>query len=144
MINLSGYSHYWRGMVKRVQRLTGCMAVTVDDGMAKLIMNIPRGAVTLFFLPPAAQSTSQNVDAFSEDNDCVVFVMEKYDPQRRTAFDVLESTQEVIEGVKSCMINDVATGCPIMKFDISSLNTLPETKFFAGYAGWSIGFKIKT
>ena len=142
MIRLRDYREYWEGMARRVPELTECMAVTVDEDMAKRIMALPKGSVTLFYLPPGAVSEGGDVDAYREKSECVVFVMEKYDPQRRTSFDVLESTQPAIEAVKGALLADAAMGCPLMRIDAASLSTLPETQFFAGYAGWSLGFKV--
>lgn len=112
--------------------------------MAKRITSLKTGSVTLFVLPPAAESEGKNVDSFKEGNECVVFVMEKYDPQRRDTWSVLESSQAVVEELKSRMLDDLASGCSLMRFDVPTLNTLPETQFFAGFAGWSVGFKIIT
>lgn len=144
MINLAEYLEYWGKAVARVPLITGILPVTVDEAMAKKIAALKIGSVTLFVLPPAAESEAKNADNFKEGNECVVFIMEKYDSQRRTTWSVLESSQEAVEKLKTCMLEDLATGCPIMRFDVGTLNTLPETQFFAGFAGWSIGFKITT
>ena len=144
MINLLEYREYWERVAQRLDSITGALPVAVDKDMGKKIQALPTGSVTLFILPPGGESNSKNPDAFREVNQCVVFVMEKYDPQRKTAFAALESSQNAIEEVKAMMLDDLATGCPVMRFDVSTLNTLPETEFFAGFAGWSIGFKIIT
>lgn len=144
MINLLQYREYWERVAARLDSLTGVMPVAVDKDMGKKIQALPTGSVTLFILPPGGESESKNLDAFREANQCVVFVMEKYDPQRKTSFAALESSQKAIEEVKALMLDDLAAGCPVMRFDVSTLNTLPETEFFAGFAGWSIGFKIMT
>lgn len=144
MIDLKEYREYWERVAQRVDSLTGVLPVAADKDMGKKIQALPTGSVTLFIIPPGGESTSRNPDAFKEANQCVIFVMEKYDPQRRTAFDTLESSQKAIEGIKAVMLDDMAAGCPVMRFDVSTLNTLPETEFFAGFAGWSIGFKIIT
>lgn len=144
MINLLQYREYWERVVARLDSVTGVLPVAVDKDMGKKIQALPTGSVTLFILPPGGESESRNQDAFREANQCVVFVMEKYDPQRKTAFAALESSQKAIEEVKAMMLDDLAAGCPVMRFDVSTLNTLPETEFFAGFAGWSIGFKIIT
>lgn len=144
MINLTAYKEYWERLAKRVPLITGVLPVTVDEAMAKRITSLQKGSVTLFVLPPAAESEAKNIDSFKEENECVVFVMEKYDPQRKISFAALESSQKAIEEVKALMLDDLAAGCPVMRFDVSTLNTLPETEFFAGFAGWSIGFKIIT
>lgn len=144
MINLVQYREYWERVAARLDSVTGVLPVAVDKDMGKKIQALPTGSVTLFILPPGGESDSKNPDAFREANQCVVFVMEKYDPQRKTAFAALESSQKAIEEIKTLMLDDLAAGCPVMRFDVSTLNTLPETEFFAGFAGWSIGFKIIT
>lgn len=144
MINLLKYREYWERVAARLDSVTGVLPVAVDKDMAKKIQALPTGSVTLFILPPGGESESRNPDAFREANQCVVFVMEKYDPQRRETWSVLETSQTVVEELKSKMLDDLAAGCPLMRFDVSTLNTLPETQFFAGFAGWSVGFKIIT
>ena len=144
MINLLHYRGYWERVAARLDSVTGVLPVAVDKDMGKKIQALPTGSVTLFILPPGGESESKNPDAFREANQCVVFVMEKYDPQRKTSFAALESSQKAIEEIKALMLDDLAAGCPVMRFDVSTLNTLPETEFFAGFAGWSIGFKIIT
>lgn len=144
MINLLQYREYWERVADRLVSVTGVLPVAVDKDMGKKIQALPPGSITLFILPPGGESESKNPDAFREANQCVVFVMEKYDPQRKTSFAALESSQKAIEDVKALMLDDLAAGCPVMRFDVSTLNTLPETEFFAGFAGWSIGFKIIT
>lgn len=144
MINLTAYKEYWERLAQRIPLITGVIPVTVDEAMAKRITSLQKGSVTLFVLPPAAESEAKNIDSFKEENECVVFVMEKYDPQRRETWSVLETSQTVVEELKSKMLDDLAAGCPLMRFDVSTLNTLPETQFFAGFAGWSVGFKMIT
>lgn len=144
MINLSEYRQYWERAAARLSSVTSVLPVVVDKDMGKKIQALPKGSVTLFVLPPAGEAECKNADAFREANQCVVFVMEKYDPQRSSSFEALESSQRAIEELKALMLADMAAGCPVMRFDVSTLNTLPETEFFAGFAGWSIGFKIIT
>jgi len=144
MINLTAYKEYWERLAQRIPLITGVIPVTVDEAMAKRITSLQKDSVTLFVLPPAAESEAKNIDSFKEENECVVFVMEKYDPQRRETWSVLETSQTVVEELKSKMLDDLAAGCPLMLLDVSTLNTLPETQFFAGFAGWSVGFKIIT
>lgn len=144
MIGLTDYREYWERAAERLDCLTGAMPVAVDKDMGKRIQALPVGSVTLFVVPPGAESDSRSPDAFREKNQCVLFVMEKYDPQRKSAFSVLESSQVAVEAVKALMLADLAAWCPVMRFDVSSLDTVPETEFFAGFAGWSIGFRIIT
>lgn len=144
MIRITDYKDYWEEVKKRIPELTGAMGVTVDEDMAKKIKALPLGSVTLFWIPPQATGSGQNVDAFKEKNLCVVFVMEKYDPARRETMNVLENTQLAIERVKELILDSQTSGCSPLKLDSYDLNTLPETKFFAGFAGWSVAFNVRT
>lgn len=143
MINLTLYREYWQRIAAAVNLISGSMPVTVDDEMGKRLSRITTDETTLFYLPPAGQGAG-NADNFTEGNICVIFIMKKYDPQRSSAFEVLEQTQPIIEAVKRLMLDDLATGCPLMRFEVSTLNTAPETEFYRGYAGWSLGFTVKS
>ena len=142
MINLVQYREYWEGVARRVDSLTGVLPVTIDDQMGKKIQSLPADSVTLFVFPPLAKSEAKNVDNYKEVNKCVVFVMTKYDPQRRSSFDVLEQTQPVIDRVKSVLLNDQRAGCPVMRIDAGSIDTAPETELYGRFAGWSIAFNV--
>ncbi len=142
MILLDDYRKYWEALPARVPGIGEVMAVTVDDSMGARIKALPKDSVTLFWLPPAGDGSRSRPDAFRDDSECVVFVMERYDPQRRDAIDVLAGVQGVVEAMKECMAADAA-GCCLFRFDTRSFSTLPETKFYAGFAGWSLGFRIE-
>ena len=142
MINLVEYRQYWECMAERIGSITGVLPITLDEQMGKKIQSLAADSVTLFVLLPLAESTAKNPDSFKEVNKCVVFLMAKYDPQRRSSFDVLEQTQPVIDLVKECIMVDQSTGCPVMRIDVSSIDTAPETELYGRFAGWSIGFNI--
>jgi hypothetical protein len=142
MINLKEYREYWQGVAARVPEITGILPVTLDEQMGKKIQSLPADSVTLFVLPPLAESISKNVDSYQEQNRCAVFVMQKYDPQRRTSFDLLERTQPIIERVKMLMLDDQAGGCEVMRVDVNSIDTAPETELYGRFAGWSVGFNV--
>jgi len=142
MISLADYRKYWEGLARRVEALTGVLSVTIDDQMGKKIQSLPAESVTLFVLPPLAESDAKNVDNFKEVNKCVVFVMAKYDPQRRNSFDVLEQTQPIIDEVKSILLGDQRAGCPVMRVEADSIDTAPETELYGRFAGWSIAFNV--
>ena len=144
MIQLSNYRSYWEGVAGRVEGLTATMGVTVDDDMGPALQDIAPEVTTLFWIVPNAQThRGSDVDNYSEDNICVIFVMKKYDRQRVRAVEALEAVQPVIERVKQMIIDDMAAGCPALAgLDIASLSTIPETGFYGDFAGWSLGFKI--
>lgn len=143
MMSLTQYREYWQRVADRVEGVTGVLPVTVDKAMGDKIKALPKDSVTIFVLPPGAEG-SGDVDSFAEKNMCVVFLMAKYDPQRKTAFELLEETQPLIEKVKRVLLDDQAAGCPVMRVDVSSLDTFPETELYSTFAGWSIGFNVKS
>ncbi len=143
MISLTLYREYWQGVARRIEGITDVLPVTVDKSMGEKIKGLPKGSTSLFILPPGAEGAG-GVDSFNEKNMCVVFLMAKYDPQRKTAFELLEETQPLIEKVKAVMLADQAAGCPVMHVDTSSIDTMPETELYGNFAGWSIGFNVKS
>ncbi|MDE6277260.1 MAG: hypothetical protein K2M06_04045 [Muribaculaceae bacterium] len=142
MISLAQYREYWQGVAGRIDGLTDVLPVTVDKSMGDKIKALPKGSTSLFILPPGAEG-SGGIDSFREKNMCVVFLMAKYDPQRKTAFELLEETQPLIEKVKAVMLADQAAGCPVMRVEASSIDTMPETELYGTFAGWSISFTVK-
>lgn len=142
MINLVQYREYWEGVVRRLDSINGVLPVTIDDQMGKKIQSLPADSITLFVFPPLAESNAKSVDNFKEVNKCVVFVMAKYDPQRRSSFDLLEQTQPIIDEVKSLLLGDQRAGCPVMRVEVDSIDTAPETELYGRFAGWSIAFNV--
>lgn len=142
MINLVQYREYWEGIGRRIGSVTGILPVTIDDQMGKKIQSLPADSVTLFVLPPLAESHARDVDNFKEVNKCVIFLMAKYDPQRRSSFDILEQTQPIIDEIKGMLLDDQRAGCPVMRIDAGTIDTAPETELYGRFAGWSIAFNV--
>lgn len=142
MIGLADYLAFWGDVVTDFGRV-GILPVTVDEAMGRTIQNLPRGSVTLFVLPPVA-TFAGGYDSRREECECVVFLMKRYDPQRATAWDVLTQTQPVIEAIKTRLIDKCGLPCAAAGLLPATLNTIAETKFYAGFAYWSLGFKLRT
>lgn len=143
MINLKEYREYWERVAQRIDGISSVLPVTLDKDMGAKIQRLSRDSVTLFILPPMAEA-SGSWDNFKEKNVCVIFLMKKFDPQKESAFSVLEGTQRLTELVKEVMMVDQTSGCPLMRIDISSIDTAPETELYGNFAGWSIGFNINS
>lgn len=142
MIALNVYRDFWEMVCRETKELSGVIPVTVDEDVAKKIRSLPLGSVTLFWIPPSAEGKGNNIDTFQERNRCIVFVMEKYDPSRQESLGVLETTQPVIERVKAFILQAGSQSCSPWTLEDLQLSTLPETKFFANFAGWSVGFTL--
>lgn len=144
MIALKSLREYWESMIGRVDGLKSVVPLTVEANMADKVGNVKEEQTpTLFYLPPTA-SGKGNPDAFGEDNMCVIFVMQKYNPRTSTSAEVLEDVQPIVEALKAKIIEDARRPCHFLKADISTISTLPETEFFGNWAGWSIGFTTKS
>lgn len=146
MVNLQLYEDYWNGIRERVPAIASVIMVTLDAEMGKHIQGLkPEDLPALFVVIPNSQGKSHDPDNILEQNLCVVFVMDKADPQRKKAYQVQKETQPIIEQIKKAMIDDKATGCLLMdKLDLSSLSTIPESGFYNVFAGWSLGFNFDT
>lgn len=143
MVPLELFEKYCWYLVNTVEGLDELLPVTIDDQMGKKIMSLPSGQVTLFMFPPIAESKGASVDAYSEVNRCVLFVMAKYDPLRETSYNLLKKLQPVIESVKENLIASRHEFlCEPYQIDVSSIETAPETELYGRFAGWSVGFEV--
>lgn len=144
MIGLQQYRKYWEYIAERTG-CTGVLPVTIDNEMSKKIQRLERDSLTLFVFPPLAEAKTAVNDAFREQCQCVVFVMKKYDPQRQTAFEVLEQTQPTVEDVKILLVDHqhFDDRAPF-RVDVSTIETAPETELYGTFAGWSIGFTAES
>lgn len=146
MIDIKIYREYWEGVQKRIPGIKQILPVTIDEEMSKTIQGISKDdCPVLFILIPSATGNSTSADNIQENNLCVVFLMDKYDPQRKGAYQIIEEIQPVMEQIKRILIEDSATDCPVIsKIDLTSLSTLPESGFYRTFAGWSLAFSFKT
>ena len=142
MIELKKYREFWEMVAEKIEDLSGVIPATVDEDVAKKIKALKQDSVTLFWIPPSATGKGKNIDSFQERNQCIVFVMQKYDPARTDSLTVLEITQPIIEKVKDFIMAIGRVSCAPWILEDMQLSTMPETKFFANFAGWSVGFSI--
>lgn len=140
MIPLKSLREYWESMIGRVDGLKSVVPLTIEANMADKVGKVPESSSpTLFYLPPTAEGKG-NSDAFGEENMCVIFIMQKYNPRTATSAEVLEAVQPIVEALKAKLIEDGRRPCHFLKADVTTLSTLPETEFFGNWAGWSVGF----
>ena len=146
MIDIKVYREYWEGVQKRIPEIKKVLPVTIDEEMSKTIQGLSKEECpVLFILIPSGTGASLSADNVRENNLCVIFLMSKYDPQRKGAYETIEEVQPVMERIKQMLIEDSATGCPVTKeLDLTSLSTLPESGFYRTFAGWSLAFSFKT
>lgn len=144
MIHLKNYLDYWKEIAVSIREITGVLPVTIDDQMGKRIQALPAASTTLFVLPPLVEADKAAAfDGYCEENKCVIFIMSKYDPQRRDAFDVLAELQPVADRIKKEMFAREGAGAPFM-LDVASIETAPETELYGRFAGWSITFDARS
>lgn len=146
MVDLQQYEEYWSGIPGRIPQVKKVVPATFDPDMGSLVQGLKAEELpALFFIIPNARGKSPNVDDIREANLCVVFLMDKTDPQRKGTYQVLKELQPVMEKIKTQMIDDKAAGCHLLsRLDLSSLSTIPEAGFYSVFAGWSLGFEFET
>ena len=144
MVNLTDYESYWQGIVRRIPGICSLFFVTVDQDMSRQVSSLePSQLPALFVVVPSARTQGRNVDTMGEVNIAVAFLMQKYDPQREGCFAAIKQIQPLIQQVKRTLLDDAATGCPVLgQVDLESITTLPETDLYGMMAGWSIGLSF--
>lgn len=119
---------------------------TVDAEVGKKYQGLEKDKLpVLGLILPTAISTSEDLDSITERNTVVLFVVDKFDPQRKDAVQTCVETQPLIEAIKATMASDKAAGCHLLdRLDLASLSTMPETGLYGTLAGWSLGFNFET
>lgn len=141
MIDLRTYRLYLEETARRIDGLRCVLPITVEANMADKIQRIGQDDTPcLFYLPPSAKADGDG-DAWTEQSECALFVMAKYNPRTSTSLDALELTQPIMERLKAMLVADAATSCAAVRVDPASLDTMAETEFFGNWAGWSVAFK---
>lgn len=144
MIALKILREYWESIIGRIDGLKSVVPLTIEANMADKVGKVPENSTpTLFYLPPTAEGKG-NPDAYGEENMCVIFVMQKYNPRTTTSADVLEAVQPIVEALKARLVEDSQQPCHFLKVAGPTISTLPETEFFGNWAGWSIGFTARS
>ena len=143
MIDLKDYAEFWRRAVAdALEGAATVLPVTIDREMGKKIQSLPADSLTLFMLPPMAQSSARTADAYWEKSDCVVFLMRKYSPQRVASWDIQSEVLPQVVARKRARLAECGAPCSRMRLDIPSVETAPETELYGTFAGWSLSFSL--
>lgn len=126
----------------RVPAIKSRHLVNDDRGMSDRLRSLKREELpALFTVVPYAEAVDRDPDNLSERNMCILFLMERTDPQRRTSIEAVTDTQPVIEALKKEMRKAAARPCSLM-YGMSNLTTTPESGLYAEYAGWSLTYTL--
>lgn len=147
MVSLIEYRHYWEGILERIPEIRSLIPVTVDQDISHHVSSITVEELpVLFLVVPEAHGTGANADAYSDRNEAMVLLADKYDPQRSMgAYSLLENLQPLIERVKETFLADMAAGCPLLAdVDIRSIHTAPVSSLYNILAGWMLSFNFQS
>ncbi len=146
MIDLKEYKSFWEEVSARLEGVRSVVPVVIDEDMGRKIQALKAADLpALFWVPPMAESTNgSNADALAESNTCVVYVMKRYDPQTSSSLEALIDTQPAIEELKRLLMGEYSGRCGIINLDPTTFSTMPETRFYRNFAGWSLGFTCDT
>lgn len=143
MVNLTDFKNYWNGMPEKVTTLKSVHFVTDEGEIQGLLNDLTRREQPFAIVViPSAKSAGSTQDNFQEENDTLLYVLEKEDAGNKSTFEVQVDTQPVMEAIKTQMIAD-KTECGIMRnLDLGSFQTDPEKKKFSVCTGWSLSFSF--
>ena len=146
MIDLREYREFWEEVAARLDGVRSAMPVVIDEEMGRKIQGLKDSDLpALFWAPPMAESTrGSDADVLAESNTCVVYVMTRYDPQKSSSLAALEQTQPAIEEIKRLLMGEYSGRCGMINLDPATFSTMPETRFYRNFAGWSLGFTCET
>lgn len=145
MMNIKVHREYWEGVRKRIPKMEKVLPITIGGEMSKTIQGLPKGECPVLFVPiPSGMGANLSVGSVRENNLCVILLMNKYDPQRKGAYEAIEEVQLIMECTRQMLIEGSTTGCPVTKeLNLTSLSTPPESGFYRAFAGWSLAFPSK-
>ena len=146
MIGLKEYREFWQEAATRLDGVRSVLPVVIDEEMGKKIQALKGSDLpALFWAPPMAESTeAADADTLAERNTCVVYVMTRYDPLKSSSLEALEETQPAIEALKRLLTGEYSGRCGVINLDPTTFSTMPETRFYRNFAGWSLGFTCDT
>ncbi len=144
MVNLKDYREYWESYTEWFQDIEEVVALTVDQDISKKVQSIRGGKLVLFMLVPESKGSGSNVDNYVDNNEGVIFVGRKFDPQRGGSYECIEDIQPTIEAIRDTLLEDMSAGCPVIgKIDIDSIRLVPVSTWYNVLAGWMIDFTFE-
>ncbi len=145
MVNVKEYREYWEQYEQRIPEIKGFVALTVEQDISRKVQDIKSGDMVLFMLVPEVKTDGENVDNFEDNNEGVVFIGKKYDPQRGGSYPCIEEIQPIIELVRDSMLEDMGQGCPVLgRIKVNSIKMVPVSTWYNVLAGWMIDFTFES
>ena len=142
MIRIKTLREYTEALLQRIPAIRSATFVNVDKDMSDALRQMKvREFPALFVVVPSADDDSAYPDNVAEVSQCLLFLLDRSDHQRRTPLQVLEETQEVVETLKQQLREDACQPCHFMS-GLGNLSTNPETGLYSDYCGWSVSFNL--
>ncbi len=143
MIQIKTLREYAETLLQRVDEIGSVTMVCIDKEMSDALRQMKQPQFpALFVVVPMAEEHSDGPDNIMETSQCLLFLLDRTDNQRRNALQVLEETQAVVERLKRTLREDAAHPCHFMS-GMKNLNTNPESGLYADYSGWSLSFNLE-
>lgn len=146
MIQLAQYLQFWQQLAESTN-INFVHSVTSPEDIARKIAAIKKDQwPALFVAVPAAVMTGTSVDDVDCINECIVFIFDRYDPQRmeHAAFAKLNTLQFPLHAIIRKLLDEAAVPCsPMHTLDFDSISIMAVTDQYANTAGWSIAFNFR-
>lgn len=146
MIRIGEYKAYWQTIIALVPDLQQAVMVANEAQLKDVLTGTPQYPILVATIP-SASADGRDVDAYSERNSALIFVLEKTAASDRTSdsyLAMMDRLQLVCAAIKARMLEHYAGCHPVMKrLDVGSLHMDPEYNYL-GHDGWSLSFKFTT
>lgn len=114
-----------------------------DDTHAQNRLKDSAGICLLLTYP--TKNYHGNSDSFTEQNDMILFVLEKDDPSQtfKDEFNQFKKLEDVMTAIISYITEKQSCGCSIFnRLNVGKMIADPEYRSFGGWNGWSLTFSI--
>lgn len=142
MIGIRVLKEYAEELERDVKNINSARLVCMDKDMSDALRQMKTTEFpALFVVIPSSDDNSNYPDNISERSQCLFFLLDRADNQRRKPLAVLEETQQIAETLKAHFRDDACKPCHFMS-GMRGMSTNPETGLYTDYCGWSISFSV--
>lgn len=148
MVNVKAYIEHLQGYLSLIPEIKHQVFVVNQTQLTDQMRNLGKDKFPLMLVVvPSAVAGSPDVDNVVEVNTGLIYILKKFEVNNYTnakMIDDLDQTQDVIEKVKSQIIQDAHGECDLFgSLQPTGFNTDPEYDFM-GCVGWSVSIDFQT
>ena len=150
MINIKYYFQFWERLAKSVTSTPRIGSVSLVGSPQDVARQLSALKTTdypaLFVAIPEITAVGLSIDDTVDVNQCLLFLLDRYDPQRKdkNLAALMQQLQLPLEGLRNKLFNEASVPCsPMHTLDVSSISIMAVTDQYANTAGWSMAFNFE-